>query len=167
MNNLILDKDQQFTVQDSVLINLISVFIFLAIFIGVLVTRDFERNETISSFYLVYLFLFIGVVVSFVKIKRRKVFITINSNGIYFQGKLITNWKNFVNAYITQEAYDVSNYSAGLSDKFKIVIVFFEPTARVNYEFKMPVPGTSNKSEYEIISAISHFSDKQLSYEII
>ena len=167
MNNLILDKDGNFTVQDSVLINYISGFIFLSLFFGVLVTRNFERNDTISSFYLIYLFFLIGIVVSFIKAKRRKVFIIINSNGIYYQGKLITTWGNFVNAYITQDEYEVNNYSAGISDKFKIVIVFFDPTVEANYVHKMPVPSTSDKSEYEIISAISHFSAKQLSFEII
>ena len=167
MDNVELDKDGNFIVQESILLNIMSGGILLAIFFGVLVTRDFERNNTTESFFLIYLFLLTGVVIFFSKTYRRRIIIVINNNGIYFEKSLLTDWENFVDAYIIQEEYSVNSDSAGISDKFYIVVVFFNLNAGNNYTFKMPMSGSQSKSEYQVISAIEYFSGKKLSYNVL
>lgn len=166
VTNIELDTGGNFNVQESVLINIISGFIFLSIFCGVLYTRDFESNYPASSFYLIYLFLVFGCIASFIKAYRNKTFIIINKNGIHYKGKLITAWINFRNAYIIQEDYNVSNYSAGISDKFKIAVIYLDPISGKNYTQQMIMSASQDKSEYQIISAIEYFSDKDLSLHI-
>ncbi|MEO6719604.1 MAG: hypothetical protein ABIN67_04520 [Ferruginibacter sp.] len=167
MNDLILDKDGNFVVRESVLLNTIMGFIFLAILIGVLFTRNFEANQPIGSFHLIYLFLIVGIVAVFTKAKRRDVILIINKNGIYYRSKLVSDWPNFINAYIYQEDYVVSNNSDGLNDKFYVVITFFEPQSEANYMYKVPMSNSQDKSEYQVISAIEYFSKKKLSQNII
>ncbi|HEX8357217.1 MAG TPA: hypothetical protein VF610_07405 [Segetibacter sp.] len=165
-DNLEFDKDENFVVRESVLINLITGFIFLAILVGVLLTRNSEKNQNNGAFYLIYLFLAVGVAIYFIKVKRRNVILIINRNGIYYRNVLVTDWTNFINAYIGQDEYVVSNNSAGISDKFHVVVTFFEPLKGTNYIYKMAMSSSQNKSEYQVISDKEYFSDKKLSRDV-
>jgi hypothetical protein len=167
MEHVTLDEDGNFSVQESAFLNFMSSGIFLAIFFGVLFTRNFERDSTTGSFFLVYLFLLVGATVFLIKGIRSKTSILINNIGVYFENSLVTEWGNFVNAYIMQEDYRVNSNSAGIYDRFYIVVVFFNIEESLQYTFKIPMSGSQNKSEYEVISAIEYFSGKKLSFDVV
>lgn len=166
MSNFTLDKKGNFIVQESVFLNCFSGSIFLALLLGVLITRNWERNTDTVSFYFIYLFLILGAVIFFVKANRNEVIMIINNMGIYYKGNFITNWENFINAHITQDDYEVSSNSSGVNDKFNIVVTCFQPTSAGDYMYKLAMSGSQNKSEYQIIYAIEYFSKKKLSLDI-
>ena len=164
--NIELDKDGNFVVGESTLLNYLTIVICFAIFIGVLITRNFERENSHVFFWFIYLGILMPAIISISKLKRNRSIIIINGNGIYYHNNLVTDWTNFSNAYIAEETPTVSTYSAGLSDKFRIMIVYFDPNKSANYIYKMEMTESQNRSEEQIMSAIQFFSDKALSNDV-
>ncbi len=163
MDKITFDKNGNFVVRESKFINYIVGFTFLALLFGVLVTRGFEVRQDTTDFYFIYVSFSAGAILCFIKGARKRASITINLTGIYYQGTLVTNWENFLTAFIRQESYTVRD---GVSDRFKIVVEYSDTIKGGNFLYPMPTSGTQDKSEYQIITAISHFSGKNLSYEI-
>jgi hypothetical protein len=166
MDKIKFDKDENFIVRESKFFNYFSGFIFVAFFFGILVTRDFERGNRIGEFYFIYIFILILAAFFFVKGTRNSTNIVINKIGIYYKGTLISKWENFINAFIRQEEYQVGTNSDGINDNFKIIIEYFDPNLGENFVYSIPTSSTQDKSEYEIISAISYFSGKNLTYDL-
>ena len=163
MDKITFDKNGNFVVRESKFINYIVGFTFLALLSGVLVTRGFEVGQDTSDFYFIYVGFSVGAILFFIKGTRKRTSIIINPAGIYYQGRLITNWENFLTAFIRQESYNVSD---GVNDRFKIVVEYSDTIKGGNFLYPIPTSGTQDKSEYQIISAISYFSGKKLTYEI-
>ena len=155
-----LDEEGNFVVGESALLNYLLIALSIAMFLGILITRDFERNQNTGSFYLIYLFILLPGIFAIVKLKRNKASIIVNEKGIYYHNNFVTDWSNFISAYIAEEPSGVTNYSAGLSDKFSIKIIFLDQNKGGNYMYDMKTSGSQNKSEEQIISAIQYFSGK-------
>lgn len=92
--------------------------------------------------------------------------IIINASGIYHQKKLVTDWSNFRNACIRQLPNQRTNSTDVVTDKYQIAVFYFDRSQDKNFMYGITLPGTQNKSEYEIIDAISYFSGLQLTYDI-
>jgi len=142
MDHFTLDKQGNFMVQESVLLNVISAVCLLATFIGVLITLDFNIRWGGASMLLLYLMLIIFSTVFFVKAIRSQVILTINKAGISYKGHFITGWDQFITAYITQNDLMVSESSTGLYDKFRIVVEFVAPGKAIRYRCEMRMPGS-------------------------
>ena len=61
----------------------------------------------------------------------------------------------------------VSESSTGLYEKFRIVVEFVAPGKAVRYRCEMMMPGSQNKSEYQIIRVMEYFSGKAISLAIL
>ena len=83
-----------------------------------------------------------------VNIKRRRVIYRINNTGIYYYGSLISTWKNFYMAYVS----DDSN-SSSTNDDIRLVIQFYDANWQL-MEKRLPAPLTLEKDVYEIVDAI-------------
>lgn len=161
-----MQSQEEFVVKESVFYNLLQAFIMIAIFIGILFTRNFEVDKTdSSSFYFLYILCLVFIVVFVKQSMKKSELLKVNTEGIFYKGTKLTNWENFVNAYIIQEGYNVNNNSAGISDKFRIDVIFYNSSAHQNYKYALSLSSTADRSSYEIIQAMITFSGKQLSFE--
>lgn len=161
-----MQPQEEFVVKESVLYNLLQAFIMVAIFVGILFTRNFEIDKTNSSaFYFLYIMCLVFIIAFIKRSAKRNELFKVNREGIFYKGVILTNWENFVNAYIIQEGYSVNNNSAGISDKFRIDVIFYNSSAKQNYKYALKLSSTADKSSYEIIQAMIYFSGKQLSFE--
>ncbi len=96
-----------------------------------------------SLFAAVY-FLYKGVV-------NREV-LCVDCNGIYQNKKLVTNWQNFAEAFVTQLYSDRQ-----ISDNFVLIIRYYKEGITGNFRMTIPLTNTQNKSEEEILDAIKRF----------
>jgi hypothetical protein len=161
------DKDGSFIVGESALLNYIFIAIYTTIFFGILLTRDFERENSFGSFLLYLAAILIPLVASIVKLKKNRSIIVVNRKGIYYHNNFITDWNNFVYAYIMEETPMLDNNGGGLSDKFSIQVIYYDHAKGENYIYKMKSSDSQNKSEEQIILAIQYFSGKVLSNEVL
>ncbi len=161
-----LDEEGNFVVGQSALLNYLLIALSIALFLGILITRDFEHNQNTGAFYIIYVLILLPGIFAIVNLKRNQAIIIVNEKGIYYHNNFVTDWSNFISAHIAEEPPAVNNYSAGLSDKFSIKIIFLDQNKGGNYMYDMKTSGTQNKSEEQIISAIEHFSGKLFSKEI-
>lgn len=159
-------EENYFEVCESLWMNFLISGIFVAIGIGVFITRNFEAEGKFTDFLFIYIFFLFISVLFFVKGLSKKRLILINASGIYHNLTFICDWNNFRNAYIAQEYPNASNTSEGLSDRNFIIVEFFNPNTALGYNYKIRMTDTQNKSEYEIIDALVLYSGKQLSYEV-
>lgn len=155
-----LDSAGNFTVGESKLINYLFGSLFLIMFLVVLTSTDWGKYWLMDL-----MLLFLPVMFFSAGLKKRKK-ISINASGIYHNKNLITDWVNFKLAYIRQLPNNVTASSDGLSDRYRIAVVYFDQKQGMDFLYSIPLSGTQDKSEYEIIDAIMYFSGKQLSYEI-
>jgi hypothetical protein len=109
-----------------------------------------------SNNYLDYfgVLFFLGPAILFIVkgIKNRTV-MTINMQGIFYQGKLVTNWETFYNAQITED-----QKIASISDNFVLIIKCYNPQKQKYFDRKIKLTNTQSKSEESIIAAIKHYS---------
>lgn len=157
-----LDDSGSFTVGASKKINFLFGGLFLLMVFAVIASTDFNFQQ----FSLIYIFLLIPPVIFFKNAVSEKKVIIINTTGIYHRTKFITGWPNFKNAYIRQLPNEVTNSSDGLTDRYRIAIVYLDDQSNGGFVYNIPLSGTQDKSEYEIIDAIIYFSGKQLTYDI-
>lgn len=140
-------KDE-FIVRQSILINSLLLCFFLLISLGLIFTflSDTEHSYLL---YLKPLVIVICVLITTaVNIKRRRVIYRINNTGIYYYGSLISTWKNFYMAYVS----DDSN-SSSTNDDIRLVIQFYDANWQL-MEKRLPAPLTLEKDVYEIVDAI-------------
>ena len=161
------DSDGNFVVKESASLNYLTAALSFLTFIGVLITRNFEIGQPFSEFYLIYIFILVPGIISLVKYSRKKDIIKVNKTGVFYYGVAVTDWNNFRNACIAEEFTTVTQNSAGISDKFSVMITFFNPVNDCDYLYKMDLSNTQDKSAEQIISAIQYFSRKSLSFEVL
>lgn len=130
--------------------------LFLAAFAITVYVDSFNTNE-LSIYQLLYLSVIPGVYL----IKRgvaNKTIITINKNGFYYFDDLVTDWNNFIDAFVTQDEenrkipYDVT-------DRFMLVIRYGKAGHTNYYARKILMTAVMDKSEEEIIAAIKFYFD--------
>ena len=166
VERLNLDGDGNFIVKESAFLNYLVAVICLAIFIGVLTTRNFEIGYPFSEFYFIYVFILLPGIISLTKYSRNKTIIKVNKTGVFYYGVVVTDWNNFRNACIAEEYPTVTQNSDGISDKFNVMVTFFDPARNGDYLYKMSLSNTQDKSPEEIISAIQFYSGQNLSFEV-
>ena len=79
--------------------------------------------------------------------------ITVNKTGIYHYKIFLTNWNNFINAWV-EEQHSKSGYYY-----FVLIVAFYKDGEEGSFERIMKLDSTQNKSEEEIIAAIKFFDD--------
>ncbi|RYY95039.1 MAG: hypothetical protein EOO11_16665 [Chitinophagaceae bacterium] len=76
----------------------------------------------------------------------------INAHGLYYYGKLITDWDHFVSARVVEE-----DQTGKFSDSFYLHLHYTRDDGNV-YKRRFPLSNTQDKAEEEIIAAIRKFS---------
>lgn len=136
---------------------------------------DFEVKESkqmrliiggfffLLSLFMLKDFLWIGLIVCAIGIgtlivsRRNETVMTINREGFFYYGRLLTNWKNFVSAEFLDELPVQASGSAGLSDQFFLSIRYYKDNKPGCFALKIPLTNTQDKSEEEILAAIRFY----------
>jgi hypothetical protein len=148
------NPDGNFYVKDSKGCNMTMGFLFLVAFLLTVYIDRFNTND-LSIYQLFYLSIIPGVYL----IKRgmiNKIIITINKSGFYYFDKLITDWNNFIDAFVAQDEenrripYDVT-------DRFILVIRYGKIGHTGYFGRKIVMTATMDKSEEEIMAAIKFY----------
>jgi hypothetical protein len=135
-------ENDVFLVRESVVLDFIVGGIFLVMFFSAL-----------TSGIIFFAIITLGSAVAFiVKGSLNKVSLAIDCNGIYKGTKLITNWRNFEEAHITQ-----APAARGTQDNFVLIIRYFKEGIEGNFKMTIPLTNTQNKSEEEVLKAIQRF----------
>jgi hypothetical protein len=149
-----LTESSTFTVKESALTNLL-----VGGFLMILAVLGFfaDPHEGFYGMKIYYRSIWIMLVPAIIFLIRgflHKTIFTIDKNGIYQYGKLVTDWKNFVSANITQK-----EITGSIKDNFILVIDYYNTEELCYHERTIPLADTQTKSEEEIIAAINFFYD--------
>ncbi len=150
----LLTPDRQFIVGEYKLMNYFMALFFLALFgVGLYdaIARNF-RNIDYQSYVLAL------AIIPFLFVIRRlrsgKVYIRINSKGIYQDERLVTPWSGLLNAALTQEE---KKRMIEMGDKFILQLDYRKPGETKSFRRKIPLTNTQNKSEEEVLAAVKYF----------
>lgn len=150
-----LTRDSEFTVGEEKLLNYILALLCFALFMyGLIdaVRRNFVHVDYQSFFFALALW---PAILFFKKAKSNRVFIRINKTGIYHDGQKVTDWNDFLKAYLAQqEKKNVIN----IQDRFQLVVEFRKKgDPKQGLRKKIPLGNTQNKSEEEVLQAVTFF----------
>ncbi|HEU4901460.1 MAG TPA: hypothetical protein VFT06_01680 [Flavisolibacter sp.] len=96
-------------------------------------------------------------VASIVISTKERIVMTVNRDGFFYYGDLITNWTNFVSARFMDQTPQVSSTSLGISDQFFLAIRYYKENEPGCFERKFALTNTQDKSEEEIMAAIRFY----------
>jgi len=148
------DPDGNFYVKDSKGCNLTMGYSLLAVFLLTIYIDRFNLHQP-SVYQIFYLSIFASVYL----IRRgmvNKIIMTINRQGFYYFGELITNWDNFIDAVVKQ---DDENRTApyDLSDRFVLFLRYGKIGHSGYFGRKFLMTAVMDKSEEEIMAAIKFY----------
>ena len=152
MNKEDLEFDNTFKVRESQLINYLFAFLSLAMCIGAFITISSAPDHSFYAYRPIVLLTLFPAIIFFIKAIKKKILLELNMNGVYYQGNLITTWANFVRSYAIQEEVPGS-----LDDNVRIVVEYYVPEKEMNYVIKLNLKSTQDKSEEQIIAAMTYF----------
>jgi hypothetical protein len=104
-------------------------------------------------------FIFISVltlgslIIFFIKARSKRIYIRINRKGIFIDEVFLTDWPNFLNAYIHQPPPRLVR----IRDNFELVIEHTKNDSDKGFRKRVKLTNTQNKSEEDIIAAIKYF----------
>jgi uncharacterized membrane protein len=130
----------------------------MRVFIG-LVALAIAAFMTRSSIPLAVLIFIFGVA-SLLASRKNRIIMTINRDGFFYYGSLITNWTNFVSARFIDQAPQLSKSSLGIADQFYLAIRYHKEADDTCYERKIALTNTQDKAEEEIMAAIRFYYSK-------
>lgn len=105
-----------------------------------------------SSFIILLLSFLLPGIYFLSRLNKSKTFIKLNSKGFYYYDKLITDWDNFRQASVTQDARP-----GAINDRFVLVLDYQVPGKAGIFRRQIPLENIQDKSEEEIIAAIRFF----------
>ena len=148
-----LAPDSQFVVGEEKLLNYILTSLFFALFLYGLI--DILIIHTTDAKYTSFLALIalVPAFISFKKAKSKRNYLRVNRKGIYQDEKLVTEWANFIKAYIDQKEVVLS-----IQDNFGLVIEHLKTGSEKIYRRRIPLTNTQNKSEEQVMAAIKFFA---------
>ncbi len=85
--------------------------------------------------------------------RSKKAIISINQQGIFSHGKLVTDWYHFQNVEIKQLPLRIGQ----INDNVVMIIRFLNTERNMLYEQKLKLSNTLNKSEEQMLRAIESF----------
>jgi hypothetical protein len=148
------NPDGNFYVKDSKGCNMTMGSLFLVAFILTVYIDRFNAND-LSIYQLLYLSIIPGLYL----IKRgftNKIILTINKNGFYYFEKQVTDWNNFIDAFVTQDEENRS-IPYDVTDRFMLVIRYGKIGHTGYFARKILMTATMDKSEEEIMAAIKFY----------
>lgn len=154
MAQIYLDKNNEFTVKEWKVLNWVAGIVFFVLFIAMIIA---------GAWFYALLFGLPFLLLPALKHRKQAAFdgviIRVNSNGIFYYGKHITDWDNFLNAYVTNEMKVRS-----FKDNFELVLEFYRDTLLIQKKIKLT--NTQNRSEEEVYGAIMYFYKQHLNADV-
>lgn len=148
------DPNGAFHVKDSRGCNMAVAILFLAAFVLTVYIDRFNTNH-----FSIYQLLYLSILPAVYMIRRsmmNKTIMTIDKKGFYYLGALVTEWKNFIDATVSQDEenrripYDVT-------DRFTLLVRYFKDGEPGYFGRKFLMTAVMDKSEEEIIAAIKFY----------
>ncbi|OSZ79874.1 hypothetical protein CAP36_01000 [Chitinophagaceae bacterium IBVUCB2] len=149
-----LTTDGQFIVGENKGLDYVLAFLCLALFSYGLIDAIQQRFTNFSASSFVFLIAFVAAVLFFRKGNSKRIYIRINNTGIYQDEKLVTDWSNFLNAFLTQKE---KKRIFEIQDNFLMVVEFRKEGTNLGIRKKIPLTNTQNKSEEEVLEAVKFF----------
>ena len=84
---------------------------------------------------------------------------TINKTGFYYLGKLVTGWKNFIDASVTQDEEN-RRIPYDITDRFILLVRYYKEGEPGYFGRKFLMTAAMDKSEEDIIAAIKFYYEK-------
>jgi hypothetical protein len=145
------EKQKAFLVKDSRVVNTVVAIVFLAMFLSALWYDVFDNSPVKANVKIAYLSI-IPAIVFMMKAFKNKIVLAVNADGIFHEGRLVTNWSNFVSADYSQEEKILS-----MQDNFILIVTYLNPEEGMQYSKKIGLANTLDKSEEQIIEAIKKY----------
>ena len=143
-----LGKDSQFIVGEEKVLNYILAVLCFALFLYGIIDAAGRHFKNIDYQSFIFALALAPAYLFFKKARSKIIFIRINKNGIYQEGKLITGWSTLLKAYISQKEKK-SLFS--IQDNFILVVEYTKKdVVKQVFRSKIPLTNTQNKSEEEI-----------------
>lgn len=138
--------NDSFVVKESSIVSFIIAGIFFALFLsGVIMSgTDLDISLILLSLVPAILFTVNGV--------QHKKTLMIDCNGIYHYNELITDWDNFVQAYLDQ-----TDVLASYQDNFVLILRYHKDGYEGSFKRTIPLTNTQDQSEEDILEAIRRF----------
>ena len=152
MRKTALTKDSEFIVGEEKVLNYIIAFLCLTLFMYGLIDAVTRKFINIDYQSLIFTLALVPAFIFFKKGRSKRIFIRINKTGIYQEEKLLTNWANFIKAFLTQEEKLVS-----IKDNFVLVVEYRKEGQKEGFRRKIPLTNTQNKSEEDVLNAVRFF----------
>jgi hypothetical protein len=152
MSKQLLTKDGQFIVGEAKVLNYVMAVFFIGLFLYGLIDaiqRNFKNIDYQSYVFAVALF---PAIYCFRRAHSNRVYIRVNKKGIYHHGKLITDWPNFLSAFIDQKE---KKRIIEIQDNFLLIVEYRKGNKGLRY--KIPLTNTQNKAEEEVLAAVIFF----------
>jgi hypothetical protein len=144
MTDSLLTPETNFTVRESQLVNFIAGFALLAVVIVSLMAYQVDMSITLMLLPAAF-FIFRGL--------SNQVAIAINKKGIYQGSTQLTNWNNFIHAYLIDE-----QKIGSIQDNFAIVVEYKKDGQPGYFKRKIRITSTQDKTDEEILEAIRFFN---------
>jgi len=153
-NNL--TENSNFDVKENKLLDFIIAGIFFLLFMMAFFI-DTPQDAGNTNYYYKSLYITIVPAVLFaIRGKNNSIVIRINKVGIYYYGKLITTWENYIDGDIQQ---DPDRRVTSISDDNVLMITYYKDGEDGCFVRKMPLLNTQDKAEEEIAEAMKYFVD--------
>lgn len=138
--------NDSFVVKESSIVSFIIAGIFFALFLsGVIMSgTDLDISLILLSLVPAILFTVNGI--------QRNKPLVIDCNGIYHYNELITDWHNFVQAYLDQ-----TDVLASYQDNFVLILRYHKEGYEGSFKRTIPLTNTQDQSEEAILEAIRRF----------
>jgi hypothetical protein len=139
-------QHDSFVVRESSVVSFIIAGIFFALFLsGVIMSgTDLDISLILLSLVPAILFTVNGL--------QRNKPLVIDCNGIYHYDELITDWRNFVQAYLDQ-----ADLLASYQDNFVLILRYHKAGYEGCFKRTIPLTNTQDQSEEAILEAIRRF----------
>ena len=149
-----LTKDSQFIVEEEKILNYILAILCFALFLYGIIDAIGRHFKNIDYQSFVFALALAPAYFFFKKARSKRIFIRINKNGIYQDGKLVTGWPNLLNAQIAQKE-KTGFYN--IQDNFLLILEYRKDSGMEILRSKIPLTNTQNKSEEEVLEAVRFF----------
>ena len=149
------DINSDFTVKESKQMNIIA-GVFLTLF----------SFAAFSMHILAGVMVLFFAITAFVRSSKDRVIITVNAQGFYYYGQLITDWEHFISEEFIDEVPLPSGNNPGVGDKFFLMIKYYKDGYPGYYGRKIQLTDNQDKAEEEIIAAVKFYyknSQKRIS----
>jgi len=147
-----LTNDSEFIVGEEKALVYFLAIAFLGLFLYGLIDMIVRRFSNISYLDFVFIVALLPALLFWRKGRSNHIYIRVNKKGIYQDEKLVTNWPNFLNAYIAQKEKTIS-----IQDNFQLVVEHLKDGYTDGFRRKIPLTNTQNKSEEDVLAAIKFF----------